>query len=95
MIQMALFNAFVLHQFKGQRGTFLEFQEVVMKARISGGQKEGVPVPLEVSPHTLYRGNIFPVRSPTLERRGSKKRCSVFKKGEQERTLFTIVKSAP
>ncbi|KAG8566940.1 hypothetical protein GDO81_013429 [Engystomops pustulosus] len=82
IMQMALYNAYVLHRYAGQRGTFLEFQEVVIKYFLFGDQEGGsASTSGSEAPSRIVPGQHFPGVVPQTASKGrSQKRCRVCSK---------------
>ncbi|KAG8541616.1 hypothetical protein GDO81_028602 [Engystomops pustulosus] len=90
-MQIALYNYYVLHRCAGQRRTFLEFQEMVIKHLIFGDQEGGALVLLEARPqHALYQGSTFQEKFPKLPAREGHRRgagCAP-KRGIKKQTIY-------
>ncbi|XP_056397301.1 piggyBac transposable element-derived protein 4-like [Hyla sarda] len=88
MVQMALYNAFVLYRHAGQRGTFLEFQEVVIRNLIFGDQEDAGPSTSESS--RIVPGQHFPSEIPHTGKKGrTQKKCRVcYKRGIRRDTTY-------
>ncbi|XP_066457697.1 piggyBac transposable element-derived protein 3 [Eleutherodactylus coqui] len=90
LVQMAMYNAYVLYRGAGQRGTFLEFQEDVIKALIFGEQEVGEQPSTSGSEATrIVPGQHFPSEIPSTGKKGrTQKKCRVcYKQGIRKDTI--------
>ncbi|KAM3930073.1 piggyBac transposable element-derived protein 4-like [Leptodactylus fuscus] len=91
IVQMALYNAYVLSRCAGHGGTFHEFQEVVIKTLIFGNLKRERPSTSSGSDVSrIVPGQHFPCEVPQTRKKGrSQKRCRVCsKKGIRKETIY-------
>ncbi|XP_044141537.1 piggyBac transposable element-derived protein 4-like [Bufo gargarizans] len=91
LTQVALYNAFVLYRNAGQEGTFLEFQENVIKALIYWDREEAGPSTTSTCAETrIVPGQHFPSEiSPTAKKSKPLKRCRVcYKNGIRKETSY-------
>ncbi|XP_056419226.1 piggyBac transposable element-derived protein 4-like [Hyla sarda] len=70
IVQMALYNAYVLSCNAGGTGTFLEFQETVIKALISGDREEESPSTSSAAYNRIVPGQHFPNVIPPTGKKG-------------------------
>ncbi|XP_066451236.1 protein lin-9 homolog isoform X3 [Eleutherodactylus coqui] len=92
IVQMALYNAYVLSRCAGYGGTFLEFQEVVIMTLIFGDRQKKVPSTSAASSEVscIVAGQHFPSEVPPTRKKGrSQKRCRVCSKlGVRKDTIY-------
>ncbi|CAN2387481.1 Lin-9 DREAM MuvB core complex component [Pristimantis euphronides] len=91
LVQMALYNAYVLSQCAGYGGTFLDFQEVVIMTLIFKDQKrKGSSTSSSIDDVRIVPGQHFPCEVPQTRKKGrSQKRCRVCsRKGVRKDTIY-------
>ncbi|XP_071996111.1 protein lin-9 homolog isoform X2 [Engystomops pustulosus] len=91
IVQTALYNAFVLSRYAGHSGTFLEFEEVVIKSLLFGNHERKRPtVSFGSDSIRVVPGQHFPGEVPQTRKKGrSQKRCRVCsKKGVRKETIY-------
>ncbi|XP_069815791.1 piggyBac transposable element-derived protein 4-like [Dendropsophus ebraccatus] len=89
LVQMALYNSFVLYRKAGNHGTYLEYQEKVIK-RLILGEEVGETSASSSNVGRIIPGQHFPGLVPcTGKKRQAQKRCRVcFKKGIRRDTIY-------
>ncbi|XP_073412484.1 protein lin-9 homolog isoform X2 [Dendrobates tinctorius] len=82
IVQIALYNAYVLSRSAGHQGTFLEFQEAVIRHLLLGDPEEETPSMSSGTEATrIVPGQHFPSKVPQTGKVGrSQKRCRVCSK---------------
>ncbi|XP_056424470.1 protein lin-9 homolog isoform X2 [Hyla sarda] len=91
VVHMALYNAYVLSQCAGHEGTFMEFQEEIIKTLIFPVKEKKVPSTPSVSVDPrIVPGQHFPSEVPPTGKKGrSQKRCRVCsKRGIRKDTIY-------
>ncbi|KAM3940653.1 LOW QUALITY PROTEIN: piggyBac transposable element-derived protein 4-like [Leptodactylus fuscus] len=90
IVQMAMYNAYVLFRCAGQRGTFLDFQEVVIKNILFRDQEGTVPSTSGSEAPCIVPGQHFPGEVPQTSKKGkNQKRCRVCaKRGIRKDTIY-------
>ncbi|KAM3936742.1 piggyBac transposable element-derived protein 4-like [Leptodactylus fuscus] len=90
MVQMALYNSYVLSRCAGHTGTFLEFQEAIIKSLIFGDLEVPGPSTSETHGSRIVPGQHFPSEVPQTAKKGkTQKRCRVcYKRGIRRDTIY-------
>ncbi|XP_056392685.1 piggyBac transposable element-derived protein 4-like [Hyla sarda] len=88
LTQVGLYNSFVLYRNAGHRGTFLEFQEAVIRSLVFGEQEEEATTSSQMEVSRIVRGQHFPGKlPPTEKKRRPQKLCRVcYAKGVKKYT---------